>query len=169
MQWRSRLHVPACPGVPQVVPSEVFDAHSLQRRAPRFRIHLAHRFPAKAEHMRWVLPQLRAYHRARGRTQRNRNRLPRLRLIRVHPRGTSREVHLGPFQASDVGASAVACFRVRVAKRRDARTVRAWGPQRSRIDTRKDALRQRPWPLARYKLERRGNIEIGAKTLLESR
>src|SRR5436309_3241904 len=49
---RSSLHVPARPGMAQVVPSKILDADSLQRRTPCFRVDLAHWLTSKAEHMR---------------------------------------------------------------------------------------------------------------------
>src|ERR1700690_2559117 len=85
VQRRSRLHMPACPSMPEVVPSKVLDTHPHQGCSPCPCIDLGHRFSLIAEHMRWMLADLLTYHDHSRRTQRNRNCFSGLGLIRVNP------------------------------------------------------------------------------------
>ena len=73
-QWRSALHVPACPGVPQVVPTEITDAGTLECAVPGLGADLSDRLPSEAEHVREMLAELLAHERNRFRIQRHRNR-----------------------------------------------------------------------------------------------
>src|SRR5689334_14660407 len=85
-QRRSVLHVPARPGVPQIMPAKVFDAGALERLVPCFRADLSDRLPAETEHARRMFPDLLAYQRQRLRVERDGDRSPRLRLIGMNPR-----------------------------------------------------------------------------------
>ena len=54
VQRRAALHMPAGPGVPQVVPPEVSDARALQRRIPSLRADLRDPAAQVAKHVRGV-------------------------------------------------------------------------------------------------------------------
>src|SRR5665213_3743124 len=96
MQRRAMLHMPARPGVPQVVPAEVLDARALQRAVPSLRADLTNRPPAKTEHVGFMVPDPAADDEHGLRIERHRNRLPRLRLIRMNPRQPPHQIHLRP-------------------------------------------------------------------------
>lgn len=46
--------MPACPGVPQIVPAEIIDADTFQSFPPRFRVDLRNRLAPVAEYVRFM-------------------------------------------------------------------------------------------------------------------
>ena len=83
---RAALHVPACPRVAQIVPAKVFDTGAFEREVPSPRADLLDRLTFVGEHVREMLSSLRAHDVHRRVVEWNRNRLSRLRLIRMNPR-----------------------------------------------------------------------------------
>src|SRR4051812_28299758 len=78
---RAALHVPVRPGVPQVVPTEILDAHSLERVIPSLGADLANCVTTKAKHVRRMFPDLAVDHVDGMRVERHGYRLARFRLI----------------------------------------------------------------------------------------
>jgi|SRR5580765_6630899 len=62
IEWRAVLHVPARPGVSQVVPAKVLDTRTLERVVPSFRADLLDRLTSVGEHPARVLASLRLQH-----------------------------------------------------------------------------------------------------------
>ena len=85
MQRGARLHVPTRPGVSQIGPAEVLDTRSLQRFLPSLRVHLLDGLPLVGEHVAPMLADLATHNCHSIFVERDDNRLPGLRLIRVNP------------------------------------------------------------------------------------
>src|SRR6267378_892643 len=94
--------MPARPGVPEIMPAEILDPRLLQRRVPGFRAYLVHRPTLEAENVRSVLPEPFADDEHGFRIERDRDRLPRLRLIGMHPGNATRQIYVRPLQTRDV-------------------------------------------------------------------
>ncbi len=58
MQWRAILHMPACPGMPQIMPAKILDACSLQRLSPSMIIGPCYWLSPKSKHKGLVLSHL---------------------------------------------------------------------------------------------------------------
>ena len=95
------LHVPARPGMPEIMPTEIVDPRLLQRRVPGLCAHLVHRLTLEAENVRSVPPEPFTDDDHGFRIERDRDRLPRLRLIGMHPGNATRQIYLRPLQTGD--------------------------------------------------------------------
>src|SRR6266513_2307977 len=80
------LHVPTRPGVAHVVPAKVLDTCTLERFVPSSRADLLYRLSLVAEDMQRMLASLRPQHLHRRVVERDGDRFPGLRLVRMNPR-----------------------------------------------------------------------------------
>ena len=85
VRWRPRLAVPGCPGMPQIMPAEIFDAGTLQRSPPCPRVGMPERLPLKREYPLRMFTELPAQYVLRGHIERHGNRFTIFGLIRTHP------------------------------------------------------------------------------------
>ena len=90
MRRRYSLSLPGGPGMPQIVPAEILDAHS----APSFRIGRNDRLAPERRMLTHLLPQ----HAERNIVQWHRNGMTILRLRPGNPSMPQLQIHLVPFE-----------------------------------------------------------------------